>query len=81
MLRARLACWWIRNWHWMPWNWIPRMAWSVDHKVFGKGYVVFHRYLVDAEINEDPSERDNYIVKRVWISPHKLEMAGEFEGW
>ena len=22
-------------------------------------YVVFHRYLVDAEINEDPSERDH----------------------
>jgi hypothetical protein len=73
--------WWWQNWHWMPWNWVPRYGYLVCFD--GEpGYVVFDRWTAEQERETaDDADKHLYTVKRIWISPHALEMAGEFQGW
>lgn len=82
----RIRCWWFENCHWLPWNWIPRRAYQICSRFLGPGYVVIGRQLAEFDLAmerdmDEAEHSEDWFLKPLWISPHRLQMNGEFAGW
>jgi hypothetical protein len=73
---------WLKDWFFSQLDRIPRPAWQISLDC-SPGYIAFDRGIMDEEVqlSRDEGYEDGFTIKRIWISPAKLESLGEFIGW